>query len=1076
MFRLISINKVRLIQTVIYQNLLLVMICLISQFNISTAHGDEWTDDFSSYEEGSLGNPRWSVRSIDWTVKSEVYQCNGLLDSFSIAEGNQNFREVNIEAVVTVLAPTKRDTWRIAGVSIYNNSQNFWHFALVEAPSDINKRHFLELSEKREDLWLAQENLTTTTTENMNFNWQYNQPYRLRISMTPSGIEGYLSDMNGKILARKAYAFDNTAVITGRPALHGNSMQIAFDNISVQTSNPEPLQEKAELPKLSLKTWDGIKRPATGYFYVEKIDNIWWCIAPDGNAFYAVGTDHCKFNGHWCEQLGYSPYGQKNREKYASEEIWSQQTAKRLKDWGFNLVATGHSEQMRYRGLAHTLWMGCGAEFSSISDIVPKTYWTGLPNVFDPRFATYCKLKARQVLADHVDDPWVFGIFIDNELEWYGKNHTTGGVFDEAMKKEADHTAKIALIDMLKAKYSTITLLNDSWGTNYPDFNAILQATEIDTPTVSDGLAEDKLEYLALVAEKYFAITTAVIREVDKHHMILGSRFAGDAPKPCWDAAGKYCDIVSVNQYPFIDLQTGQLPKAVSDLVRYWQWTNRPLMLTEWSFPAIDSGLPCMHGAGMRVETQQQRSLAYKIYQTTLFGLPFVVGSDFFMWVDEPALGISSTFPEDSNYGLVNEEDQPYIELTNTAAELNPKVYEIHNKAVEPDLDINSTAQAEYQKGLAWPKKLSDNVIRYPIVVSNNTNSNIKNGIISFILAEIDPKVKWHDLSADSLCLKNDKDQDIIWQLDSFDNILDLNDEICFRAPNLETGKHKTYFLYVNRPANRIVSKTNIDCMEFEKGFEISNNKIKLLKNEPDGDFVDAFYYDKMILGRYNPMVHQNQGQHFWARSSELIDYKISKGPLRALVHMIAKGGDAGTINTTETILDKPLAFVIEHRMAIYPDRPWFDTRFVRITNQSNTEMNLCDSFFYIVPGINGDASDEDLIPKVPNYYQKNFNLWRDPTGYEYGALATGDSDLRVTFYINPQGGKHPDAMLRFEPPVKIKAHDQFEQFDSPSMHIIGYHQDTQNTSLPQALLENIQEQYALQIHFMEAERQNTKQ
>jgi len=55
-----------------------------------------------------------------------------------------------------------------------------------------------------------------------------------------------------------------------------------------------------------------------------------------------------------------------------------------------------------------------------------------------------------------------------------------------------------------------------------------------------------------------------------------------------------------------------------------------------------------------------------------------MVGSDYFMWVDEPALGISSTFPEDSNYGLVNEKDEPWPELTQTATRVNGQVYDLH--------------------------------------------------------------------------------------------------------------------------------------------------------------------------------------------------------------------------------------------------------------------------------------------------------------------------------------------------------------------------------------------------------------
>ena len=47
-----------------------------------------------------------------------------------------------------------------------------------------------------------------------------------------------------------------------------------------------------------------------------------------------------------------------------------------------------------------------------------------------------------------------------------------------------------------------------------------------------------------------------------------------------------------------------------------------------------------------------------------MLALPFLIGYDYFMWVDEPALGVSAKFPEDSNYGLVNEDGKPYELLT----------------------------------------------------------------------------------------------------------------------------------------------------------------------------------------------------------------------------------------------------------------------------------------------------------------------------------------------------------------------------------------------------------------------------
>jgi hypothetical protein len=160
--------------------------------------------------------------------------------------------------------------------------------------------------------------------------------------------------------------------------------------------------------------------------------------------------------------------------------------------------------------------------------------------------------------------------------------------------------------------------------------------------------------------------------------MILGCRFAGRAPDGLWEVAGKHCDIVTVNIYPRVNMDKRAAPGVEEELKNWYALAGRPLAITEWSFPALDSGLPCRNGAGMRVDSQSQRSLCVAVMQDLFFRLPFVVGTDFFMWADEPALGISSTFPEDSNYGLVNEKNEPYDLLTRTFSRVNADAFRLH--------------------------------------------------------------------------------------------------------------------------------------------------------------------------------------------------------------------------------------------------------------------------------------------------------------------------------------------------------------------------------------------------------------
>lgn len=434
-------------------------------------------------------------------------------------------------------------------------------------------------------------------------------------------------------------------------------------------------------PIFALSPYGGyteVKGQKTGFFHVHNIDGRWWCIDPAGYTFYAVGTDHVTYDGHWCESLGYAPYAKSVRERYHNDEsAWAKSTTDRLKSWGFNMLGAGHSASTRGRGLAYEEFLGMGSEYASKEAIVERTTWTGFPDVFSPGFVEYCQKAAKDACAPKKDDPWLFGWFIDNELEWYGKKHSETGLAEETIALPATSHAKKALIGMLKQRYGSIHDLNQAWGTLFTSWDSAEKSTGWNEGS-GPRIIEDKKAFVRLCADRYFSVTTNAIRHADPNHMILGCRFACEAPEII-DIAGKYLDIFTINYYGSVDLNTLKPVQLVQDMASYYRASKRPLMVTEWSFPAVNSGLPCLYGAGMRVATQADKARAFEAYQTAFFDMPFFVGSDYFMWVDEPRQGIAKTFPEDSNYGLVDGADNPWPLFTKTAARVNAKAYHIHS-------------------------------------------------------------------------------------------------------------------------------------------------------------------------------------------------------------------------------------------------------------------------------------------------------------------------------------------------------------------------------------------------------------
>jgi hypothetical protein len=978
--------------------------------------------------------------------------------------------------------------------------------------------------------WLSQTRLRSTVREGAVENaWQYDTPYRMRIEMGPEGITGTISDTQGAVIHRLGYAFSAEAVTTGRAALRTSMLSGTFDDVEVSMSDPTPIEAKGDLPPFAVTASDEKIDKATGFYHVRQIDGVWWVVDPEGRRFYAVGTDHCRMGGHWCEKLGYAPYGRNMQERFGSSSAWAESATGRLKAWNFNLLGAGGGEEAFYRGLAHTRFVAFGSTFSDVSDLCPKTTWTGFPNVFHPKWGQYCDKVAREACAAHRDDPWLFGYFLDNELEWYGKTGQVWGLFAETMEKPRDHSGKIALIGFLRDRYKTTAAFNEVWRTRYASFDELLDVDGLDgSPPEAQKATVD---FVRFVADRYFAVTTAAIRKHDPNHMVIGCRFAGDAPAGIWDIAGKYCDIVTFNYYGRVDLETGEAPGLAERFTDYFRQAQRPMMITEWSFPALDSGLPCKHGAGQRFDTQAQKAQAYDIFQRMVFALPFMVGSDYFMWVDEPALGISSTFPEDSNYGLVNEQDEAWPELTETAARVNAQVYELHEagmadlavgevrvsergysaaltnrgrKAVsvevrtvidgaekretvqllpngrrelkgeaawkpgghlvviqaDPDRRLSQVSRAAgravkcfYTPGLKAPASAQKGTVCIPLVVGNAGDADIENMPVSRRLADL-ADLKWETIDWSQVYVNRAGDgQPVTCQIDPVRKALTGESELSLVVEKLPARACETYAVSVlPTPQERREPPPPVTLDTADGAFTVRSRDLVLSRKPGSGNVLDEIALGGVPLGSYNPLVWQFPGQNQWVRTNRGGPVEASVGPVRAHLRITAEyQPDGGGVITTVDGTGKqaaakgiPVPFRVTHEVTIYPQRPWFQTRFVSIENLGDRPLQMNGYFFYLNSHLGGSPEgDKPATPDVPNYYGGGQGAWRDAqAGLMLGAEPWPGTDLQVSFFLDEGGMQHPDARKQFETPVVVQPGQTYTEPDAPLLTVYGAKDD----------------------------------
>lgn len=406
----------------------------------------------------------------------------------------------------------------------------------------------------------------------------------------------------------------------------------------------------------------------SGFFHVVYDCKRYWLATPDDKPFWSFGVNHVAWTGDRGKD-GSNPYADTVQAKYENEDAWADATAERLKAWGWNTIGSWSSPSMGER-MPYTFNL----------QLAQAAWQTGeLPDYFDEGWANRVGELAVERIGDRADDPNLIGWFIDNELRWGPDWRASLHLFDEYLAKPADAPGKKALVAVLEERHETIERFNEAWGTNLASFAELMEVTRL--PKNANALmAGDRDAFLARLGERFFSVTVSAIRAVDPNHLILGVRFvAGLVPVEIAKAAGRWLDVVSVNAYEFaleihevwrpgefgfVDLSEGEYLEALH------QVTGRPLLISEFGFRAADSGMPNSWPPQYpTLDTQAERADRYEAYAKRALASPWIVGMHWFEWCDQPPVGRFDG--EDNNWGLVNNDDEPYEVLVERTAKVN---------------------------------------------------------------------------------------------------------------------------------------------------------------------------------------------------------------------------------------------------------------------------------------------------------------------------------------------------------------------------------------------------------------------
>lgn len=427
----------------------------------------------------------------------------------------------------------------------------------------------------------------------------------------------------------------------------------------------------------------------TGFFHVEKKADRWHLVDPEGNLFHALGVcvyspvdDYTYVAGRegiyeWLpkrEGEFATAYREKEKEAlsfHLTNQIrkygkpfeateYQQRMLMRLRKWGFNTVGpfTAPTSAVKEANFAYVVTLPYGA-------------WPGMPELpgahgaWDPfEQANVDKLEREfaKSLPARANDPQLLGYYLNNEPLYED--------LPRAVPKlnGTKHAAKKRLVQMLQEKYQTIDAFNKAWGMTATSFDALI---EPGLPVSTQDAASDMQAYADLFFDTYYKLVHDTFKKHDQNHMLIGNRFQSGTinNERLVRICAKYMDVISFNYYTYaVDTDF---------LKRIYQWSDKPMMLTEWFYNSTkDSGLP---GGGKDVASQAERGLAYRNYIEQSSTLPFVVGQTWFTLVDQSLTGrwFSKYSGENGNSGLIAVTDRPWKPLLDEAMKTNYTIYDL---------------------------------------------------------------------------------------------------------------------------------------------------------------------------------------------------------------------------------------------------------------------------------------------------------------------------------------------------------------------------------------------------------------
>jgi hypothetical protein len=403
-----------------------------------------------------------------------------------------------------------------------------------------------------------------------------------------------------------------------------------------------------------------IVRGHEGFWRIAKThDGIWWFLSPQNRTEFLNGVTTVQpgLRGRDPRGPDYVSRDWDGQLDELSLSNWANRTLVRLQSLGFkNLGAWSNP-------ILHRL-------------AVPMTQdlnvWHWVPydaRLFSPDWQSNAEVAIRDQAGPLRDNHELIGYYIDNELNWDDEAVGPRVYFDQLPATDPN---RMEVFRVIRDTWPSLQAFNRDWNTTFNSWSDLEGHPKLPMGA-KNGYDVLQNRWLVHYSQSYFRLTTELIHKYDPNHLVLGCRYRGWAPPEVARGARGFTDAQSLNYYASDALLDAGVFHSISEE------SGQPLIISEYSFHALDgrSGNRNLSRFPAQVADQESRAAGYRGMTSRLARVPFVIGADWFQWMDEPASGRLGD-GEDANMGLVDVHDRPYEGLSDAVRETTPILNGLH--------------------------------------------------------------------------------------------------------------------------------------------------------------------------------------------------------------------------------------------------------------------------------------------------------------------------------------------------------------------------------------------------------------